>query len=101
VNPNLVTGQSLVLTNAGDSQYHGMQIEVRRRMSKGLLLQGSYVWSHGTSNEFSNGVGTGFTTLRNYALDNGPSPYDIRHAMKLNWIYEMPFGPGRKFLSSF
>jgi len=57
-----------------------LQLELRRRMSKGLLFQGSYVWSHATSNEFSNGIAGTFATLRNYALDKGPSPYDIRQA---------------------
>ena len=70
-------------------------------MAQGLLLQGSYSWSHATSNQFANGVGGAFTTLRNYSLDRGPSPYDIRHAVKLNWIYELPFGPKRHFLSDF
>src|SRR5213075_3223131 len=25
--------------------------------------------------------------------------YDIRHAIKMNWVYELPFGPGRRFLT--
>src|SRR6202011_3523576 len=33
-----------------------------------------------------------------YGYDKGPSPYDIRQAVKLNWIYELPFGSGRHFL---
>jgi len=92
-------GSALLEVNAGHTHYHGLQIEVRRRMTKGLLFQGSYVWSHATSNEFSNGIAGSFTTLRNYALDKGPSPYDIRHALKMNWIYELPFGPQRQFFS--
>jgi hypothetical protein len=28
------------------------------------------------------------------------SPFDIRHGIKLNWIYELPFGPGRSLFSS-
>ncbi len=101
VNPGITSGASLLEVNGGDSHYNGLQIEVRRRMSKGLLLQGSYVWSHAISNEFSNGVGGSYTTLRNYALDKGPSPYDIRQAVKLNWIYELPFGHGRRYLSNY
>jgi hypothetical protein len=98
VNPTLGTGAANLLVNGGDTNYHGLQIEVRRRLSKGLLVQGSYVWAHSISNEFSNGVAGGYTTLRDVAIDKSPSPYDIRHAVKLNWIYELPFGPGRHFL---
>jgi hypothetical protein len=100
VNP-LTGGNSTILTNAGQTHYQGMTVEVRRRMSKGILFQGSYTWSHSTSNEFSNGVAGNFTTLRNYALDNGPSPYDLRHALKLNWIYELPIGPSKQFFNGF
>ena len=97
----LAGGAATLMINGSHSQYHGMQVEMRRRMAKGLLLQGSYSWSHATSNQFANGVGGTFTTLRNYALDRGPSPYDIRQALKLNWIYELPIGPKRYFFSGF
>src|ERR1035437_5152222 len=30
------------------------------------------------------------TTLRNLRLDRTPPVYDIRHALKANWIYEFP-----------
>jgi hypothetical protein len=100
VNP-LAGGSALLEVNAGHTHYNGLQLELRRRMSKGLLFQGSYVWSHATSNEFSNGIAGTFTTLRNYGLDKGPSPYDIRNAVKMNWIYDLPFGPKRRFLSNY
>ena len=100
VNP-LAGGNALVEVNSGHTAYHGLQVEVRRRMSKGLLMGANYVWSHSTGNEFSNGIGGSYTTLRDYGLDKGPSPYDIRQALKLNWIYELPFGPKRQFLSGF
>lgn len=97
VNP-LAGGGSFDEINGGKSFYNGLQLELRRRMSHGLLVQGSYVWSHSITNETTAGVNGTFTTIRNYNLDMGPSPYDIRHAFKLNWIYELPFGPGRHFL---
>ena len=98
VNPTLLTGAANLLVNGGNSNYHGMQIEVRRRLSKGFLMGANYTWSHSIANEFSNGVGGSYTTLRDVGYDKSPSPYDIRHAVKLNWIYELPFGPGRSFL---
>ncbi len=98
VNPTIGSGAANLLVNGGNSSYHGLQAEVTRRLSKGLLVQGSYTWSHSISNEFSNGVAGSYTTLRNVGLDKSPSPYDIRHALKLNWIYELPFGPKRMFL---
>ena len=100
VNPTITTGNANIQTNGGDSNYHGLQMELKRRMSNGLLVQGSYVWSHSISNQFNAGNGGSFTTLRDPGADKGPSPYDIRHAIKLNWIYELPVGPGRQFLAN-
>lgn len=99
VNPTLGSGAANLLVNGGNTNYHGLQVEVRRRLSKGLLVQGSYTWAHSISNEFSNGVAGGYTTFRDVGIDKSPSPYDIRHAVKLNWIYELPFGPKRHFLA--
>ncbi len=100
VNPTLTTAAANLQTNGGDTNYHGLQAEIRRRMSAGLLMQGSYVWSHSISNEQSQGNGGSFTTQRNPGYDKGPSPYDIRQAVKLNWIYEIPWGQGHRFLGS-
>ncbi len=97
VNPTLSNGAANLQMNGGDTNYHGLQAEVRRRLSAGLLLQGSYVWSHSISNEQSQGNGGSYTTLRDVGNDKGPSPYDIRQGIKLNWLYELPIGPGRHF----
>jgi len=100
VNPALSNGNANLQTNGGDTNYHGLQAEVRRRMSRGMLIQGSYSWSHAISNQQSQGNGGTFTTLRDPGSDKGPSPYDIRQQVKLNWIYELPFGRGRRFLAN-
>jgi len=101
-NPTVGNGGAFLLTNGGNSTYNALQIEVRRRMRGGLLAQGSYVWSKSLSNMLasSSSVFSQPTTLRSIALSKGPSPWDIRHGFKLNFIYELPFGPERRFLSS-
>lgn len=38
-------------------------------------------------------------TLRDFGRDKGPAPFDIRHALKFQGIYELPFGPGRRWSS--
>jgi hypothetical protein len=102
VNPTVVNGGSYLVTNGGNSTYNALQVEVRRRLSNGLLAQSSYVWSKSLSNmqASSSTVLSQPTTLRSNSLDKGPSPWDIRHGFKLNFIYELPFGPGRRLLAS-
>jgi len=101
VNPTTGSGGAWLVINGADSSYHALQIEVRRRMSGGLLVQGSYAWAKSLSNmqASSSVVESQPTTLRNYALDKGPSPWDLRHGLKLNFIYELPFGGSRTWLS--
>ena len=97
-----VLGGAYLMTNLGSSYYHAGQIDLRRRLSTGLQLQGSYVWAHSLINgPFANSASYNLpTTLRNLRLDRVPPPYDIRHALKANWIYELPVGRGRRFLPS-
>ena len=102
VNPQVSSGGSFVLDNTGFSNYHSGQMEVRRRLSKGFLLQGSYVWSKSLANgaTASSVASSQPTTLRNGRIDRVPSGFDIRHAFKVNGIWDLPFGPGRHFLGS-
>lgn len=102
VNPAVAGGGSYMLTNGGSSNYNALQVEINRHFSRGMLVQGSYVWSHSLVNGSQSSL-VDFsqpTTFRNGALDKIPGSYDIRQAIKLNGLYELPFGTGRRFLAS-
>src|SRR5205823_11174883 len=102
VNPTTVNGGAFLVTNGGSSTYNALQVEVRRRMAGGLLMQGSYAWSKSLTNmPASSTAGISQpTTFRSNLNDKGPSPWDIRHGLKLNYVYEMPFGKGKRFLAA-
>jgi hypothetical protein len=70
-------------------------------MSKGLLVQGSYTFGKSLSNTFasSSAVFDQPASLRNLWLKKGSSTFDIRHGFKANFIYELPFGRGKSFVS--
>jgi len=100
VNPDVIGGgDSFYWTNGADSWYNALQIELRRRMSKGLLVQASYVFSKSQSDFFASNafVFQQYRTLRNTRLNKGLSPWDAAHAIKANWIWELPFGPGQRW----
>jgi hypothetical protein len=101
VNPSVYGASSFIETNGSTSTYNSLQIELRRRLAQGLLVQGSYVWSHALTDAFASSAVSQSepTTIRNFGNDKGPSPFDIRHAFKVNYIYELPVGPGKKFFS--
>ncbi len=100
VNPGKLGG-SYIVDNGGSSNYHAAAVELRRRLSHGLLVQGSYTWSKGISNMYasSSTVYSDYYSLRKTGLSRGISPWDITHALKVNWIYEMPFGRGKMLFS--
>ncbi|HUQ86545.1 MAG TPA: TonB-dependent receptor, partial [Vicinamibacterales bacterium] len=65
------------------SSYHAMQLEVRRRLSHGLALNGSYQYALEEGSEF-----LGFHFGRASSQTNG----SIRHAIKAQWDLALPFG---------
>jgi hypothetical protein len=89
-NPNKLGGAS-VTGNGGYTNYHSMQLEMRRRMSNGLQFQASYVWGRAYLSDFYS-----FRVPRRESLDTG-SEGMVAHAFKVNWVYELPFGQGRRF----
>jgi Carboxypeptidase regulatory-like domain len=99
VNP-YAAGQNLrLLADDSNSNYHGLQVQFRQRISKGLNLTANYTWSKAindryvdTDNNFVN-----CTTLRDKRLDRRPSPFDLRHVFQTYWSYELPFGKGHAF----
>ncbi|MEW6210106.1 MAG: TonB-dependent receptor [Acidobacteriota bacterium] len=88
VNPANLTTVGLQ-TNGQGSWYNGLVVELRRRLARGLLVQGSYTWSRS--------LDTFGESIRNIQQHKGTSEFDIRHGFKLDYIYELPFGPGRRF----
>jgi hypothetical protein len=71
-----------------------MQVELRRRMANGLQFQMSYVWGRAYLSQFFS-----FRVPRVESLDGG-SEGGVAHAFKVNWVYELPFGQGRRFGSN-
>lgn len=96
VNPT-TRGGSFVVDNSAESAYDGLILEVRRRFSNGLLVQGSYAFSKAMSDIYgaSSVVNVNFISQRNRRLNYTSSPFDVRHAAKVNWVYELPVGRGK------
>jgi hypothetical protein len=91
-NPDLLGGAN-VTGNGGYTRYNSVQVDLTKRLSHGLQFQGSYVYGVAlATNRYS------FRTLYRESLDTGNEGL-VTHAFKGNWVYELPFGEGRRFLS--
>jgi Carboxypeptidase regulatory-like domain len=89
-NPDL-RGGAFIIGNGGWTRYDAMQIEVRRRMSTGLLVQAGYDFA-----KAFNATRVTFRSSRVNTLDTNT----LRHALRVNWVYELPFGKDKKFFSN-
>jgi hypothetical protein len=101
--PNPYLSSMTYQDSNGDNNYHALQIDLQHRLNHGLSLGANYVWSHALGNllnETDQAAGYTWFTLRDSRLNYGPSPFDRRHVFNGYWTYELPFGNGRRFLSS-
>jgi hypothetical protein len=101
VNPTVASGGAYDVLPWGSSYYDSGQLELRRRLAAGMQFQLDYSYSKSLSNgaTASSSTFSQPTTLRDLGMNKVPDPFDIRNAIKVNYIYELPFGPGRHFLS--
>ena len=88
-NPSLASGNAYLETTAGNTRYNAIQIELTRRMSKGLLVQASYGYSFGRKTWMQRSLREDWFYI--------PSTGGPDHAFKLNWVYELPFGQGKPY----
>jgi hypothetical protein len=97
-NPNAPNGIRL-LTNEGRSRYDAMQLLISRRVNRGLNFNANYTFAKATSNrnDYSQGAYDPYLDIRNRQQAWAISPYDLRHAFKATWIYDLPMGRGTRF----
>jgi hypothetical protein len=72
-----------------------MQTSLERRFSAGLMLKTVYTWAHSIDIAASP-VGIPELFYRN----RGSSDFDRRHNFRTAWTYELPWGPGRRWINS-
>jgi hypothetical protein len=78
-----------VTNNEASSTYHSLQMAVNRRWSKGLSYGLAYTW--GKSTDDASGSRTILPNAYDASTFWGPSDFDRRHVMVINFIYDLPF----------
>jgi hypothetical protein len=94
--------------NIGDSSYNALALSLKRSFSRGLLVSANYSWSH-SIDDGSNGSGDGDSiTAQNVSCwprgaaqcgEKASSAFDARQVFNANFIYELPLGAGKPYLS--
>ena len=85
------------------STYHAGTLKLQKRFSNGYQFLVSYTYGksldYGSSAASGGGaVGNG-QTITNMDAWHGPSGFDVRHRAVISYVYELPFGTGRRWMS--
>ncbi len=75
--------------NNGGSFYHAMQVNLKRRLSNGFLFGAAYTWSK--SLDFGSSNGTNITNAYDNSIMYGPSDFDTRHVLVVNYVWNIPY----------
>jgi len=81
------------------SYYDGLQLRLNRRYSNGFTLYNSYAF--GKSIDFNPSTpGANNFYVIDFSRNKGLSDWDRRHIYTMSAVYELPFGQGKRFLTS-
>ena len=80
-NPNATFANVQLVRNESTSDYHALQLQFQRRLSRGLQALASYTWAHSldtASSDFG------------FGLDHASSDFDLRHSFSAATTYDIP-----------
>jgi hypothetical protein len=85
----------------GMSTYHALQAKFEKRFAQGLQFLAAYTWSKTlTDAESQFSEFSGFTqSFFDRKAEKALSLNDFPHNLVVNYSYELPFGPGKKFVN--
>ena len=83
------------------SNYHSLQSSIRKSLSKGLMLQGAYTYSKAINMTDDDGwAGVGWNWGPVFNRNRAVAGYDRTQVFQMGWVYELPVGQGKKFVSN-
>ncbi|MGA3185510.1 MAG: carboxypeptidase regulatory-like domain-containing protein [Bryobacteraceae bacterium] len=99
--PEAIFGRTASTTqdfSAYSSHYNSLQVKFNRRFATGLLITTSFTWQKDLSYQSDDDGGLTFfiDQRRNYA----PTDFDRTFNYVQSYVYELPFGPGKRMLNS-
>jgi Carboxypeptidase regulatory-like domain len=76
-------------SDRGSSIYNGMQVNLKRRLTKNVAFGIAYTWSKLL--DFGSGRGYELPDYYNPRIDYGPADFDLRNVMVANYLWNMPY----------
>jgi hypothetical protein len=101
-NPAATFPEVNIVGNTATSDYHALQIQFQRRLSRGLQALASYTWSHsidtGSAGSYVSGSNTFVPGLA--SANRGSSDFDVRHSFSAGVTYDLPAPKVGRFLNA-
>lgn len=82
---------------SGHSTYHALVLRMERRVSTGLYLQGSYVFSKLITNTDAVDSGGRAMDFYNMRWEKSVGAFDLPHNVKFSYVYDLPIGKGQRW----
>ncbi len=83
------------------STYHSLQATINRRVAGGLFLKGAYTYSHAIDMAtYGDWTAFNWNAPSVFARNRATASHDIPHMFQLAYLYEFPFGSGKKWATS-
>ena len=104
--PNANIGSDNFRTNAFGSNYHALQVQLRKRYAMGLQFNANYTYGK-TLDELSDAFRAKGTAIgnacqvsdcQNPRLDYGPADFDVKHRAVFSYTYDLPLAKNNKLL---
>lgn len=98
-----------IMANKGFSDYNGLFLILRKRLSNNLQLDFNYTYSHSIDNgstvsnengNYESGSTSVMCDVTNNRACRGNSEFDLKHAVVADFVYSLPFGRGQMFGSN-
>jgi hypothetical protein len=81
---------SYLQNNQSYSNYNALQLQIQRRLTKGLQALGSYTWAHSLDTSSGDDVAGLPPQLVSLKVEYAPSDFDVRHVMTGALTYDLP-----------
>jgi hypothetical protein len=91
-------GSINLFANGQTANTQQLQLSALRRFSSGLSFEAEYSWTKELDGSLYDQ--TPPTVPNNWRLDRGNDPMIRQHYLIANYVYELPFGAGKRYLSS-
>jgi hypothetical protein len=100
------TGVTAANDGNRDSVYHSMQVKVEKRFKQGGTVLAAYTWSKNIG-DIETGMSwleagplAGIQDNNNLRGERAVSGFDVPHRLIVSYVYDLPFGKGKKYLTN-